>query len=290
MWGKLRRMSNRSEFNPSERPPAGVGGPAAAQPSAPVRTESPKSGGATDLMKVDINEYGGEKDGKRQVMDRRLFMQLLIFDCAPGADPEDAAKTIASALEEAGAAGVVYEDVNDPRAIGLLTWSENPDHFVTTIRPIFRDTRLAQLTLRPSYTMFGRTYSSGYEPDLEYWILERPQETALNDKWPWHVWYPLRRSGEFEKLDAREQGKILKEHAIIGRAYGAKDLAHDIRLACHGLDQGDNEFVIGLIGDNLHRLSHVVQTMRKTKQTSTYIVQMGPFFVGRVAHQVTGRS
>ncbi len=279
-------MTKQSELNPSEHPPSGAGAPAKSE----ARGQERRSDAATDLMKVDINEYGGEKDGERQVMDRRLFMQLLVFDCAPGADPEDAAKTIASALEAAGSPGVVYEDVNDPRAIGLLTWSENPDHFVTRVRPIFRDTRLAQLTLRPSFTMFGRTYSSGYEPDLEYWILKRPQDTALNADWPWHVWYPLRRSGDFAKLEPREQGKILKEHAIIGRAYGAKGLAHDIRLACHGLDQSDNEFVIGLVGDNLHRLSHVVQTMRKTKQTSTYITQMGPFFVGRVAHQVAGRG
>ncbi len=57
-----------------------------------------------------------------------------------------------------------------------------------------------------------------------------------------------------------------------------------MRLACHGLDQADNEFVIGLIGKTLHPLSHVVQRMRSTKQTSQYIVQMGPFFVGRTLH------
>jgi chlorite dismutase len=39
-------------------------------------------------------------------------------------------------------------------------------------------------------------------------------------------------------------------------AYGAQELAHDVRLACHGLDAGDNEFVIGLVGRELHPLSH----------------------------------
>jgi chlorite dismutase len=75
----------------------------------------------------------------------------------------------------------------------------------------------------------------------------------------------------------------LREHATIGRAYGEQDLAHDVRLACHGLDARDNEFVIGLVGKALHPLSHIVQTMRKTRQTSEFINQMGPFFVGRVA-------
>ena len=58
------------------------------------------------------------------------------------------------------------------------------------------------------------------------------------------------------------------------------DLAHDIRLACHGLDARDNEFVIGLTGAHLQPLSHVVQTMRRTRQTAEFIQSMGPFFVG----------
>jgi hypothetical protein len=29
----------------------------------------------------DVRERGAERDGKPQVMDRRLFMQLLAFDC-----------------------------------------------------------------------------------------------------------------------------------------------------------------------------------------------------------------
>ena len=61
---------------------------------------------------------------------------------------------------------------------------------------------------------------------------------------------------------------ILREHGGIGRLYGEQDLAHDIRLACHGIDTNDNEFVIGLTGKELHPLSHLVQTMRKTRQTS----------------------
>ena len=34
------------------------------------------------LPAIDVNEYGGKKDGERQVMNRRLFMQLLVFDVA----------------------------------------------------------------------------------------------------------------------------------------------------------------------------------------------------------------
>ena len=49
----------------------------------------------------------------------------------------------------------------------------------------------------------------------------------------------------------------------MGRAYGEADLAHDVRLACHGLDTHDNDFVIGLVGRELHPLSHLVQAMRQ---------------------------
>jgi chlorite dismutase len=79
----------------------------------------------------------------------------------------------------------------------------------------------------------------------------------------------------------------LKEHGTIGRAYGAQDLAHDIRLACFGLDAHDNDFVIGLVGKELQPLSHVVQAMRKTRQTAEFMAQMGPFFIGHAARRVT---
>jgi chlorite dismutase len=80
----------------------------------------------------------------------------------------------------------------------------------------------------------------------------------------------------------------LREHGMIGRSYAAGDLAHDVRLACHGLDANDNEFLIGLIGKELHPLSHIVQAMRSTRQTSEFISQMGPFFVGRAVFRHAG--
>jgi chlorite dismutase len=107
----------------------------------------------------------------------------------------------------------------------------------------------------------------------------------MNEALAWHVWYPLRRTGAFNQLPPEEQGSILREHAHIGFAYGQQELASDVRLACHGLDAEDNEFVIGLVGKDLHRLSHLVQTMRKTRQTSEFIAKMGPFFVGHVTHR-----
>ena len=109
-----------------------------------------------------------------------------------------------------------------------------------------------------------------------------------NEAYPWHVWYPLRRKGSFSKLEPIDQSHILREHAALGIAYGQQELAHDVRLACHGIDAGDNEFVIGLVGRELHPLSHLVQAMRKTRQTSEFIEKMGPFFVGYVLGTSSG--
>jgi chlorite dismutase len=72
------------------------------------------------------------------------------------------------------------------------------------------------------------------------------------------------------------------EHAKLGMGYGSAELAHDVRLACHGLDPRDNEFVLGVVAHDLAPISRLVQDMRKTQQTARYIQSMGPFFVGKV--------
>lgn len=228
---------------------------------------------------IDVRERGLPRDGVPQVMDRRIFMQLLVFDVIDGISVSDAERSLAESVSARGVEAVIYADAGAPRGVGLLTWSESPEVFVEHVRPAVNE--VPGLAPRPSFTMMGRSYSSGYEDDLAYWLLERPRATVLNDQWNWHVWYPLRRTGAFARLDPREQGAILREHGMIGKAYGQTDLAHDVRLACHGLDAADNEFLIGLIGRDLHPLSHVVQAMRRTRQTSEYIEKMGPFFVGR---------
>lgn len=239
------------------------------------------------LPEIDVNEYGGKKDGTRQSMNRRLFMQLLVFDVPAPHSADALGNQVASLLRERKIPGVVYADAMDPRGVGLLTWSDDPAHFVRSVRPLFATEQLAGVRLRSDYAMIGRTYATGYEPDLEFWLLRRPVENVNNGELDWHVWYPLRRTGAFNRLPGEEQSSILREHAALGIAYGQKELAHDIRLACHGLDAKDNEFVIGLVGKELHPLSHLVQAMRKTRQTSEYIAQMGPFFVGHVLHRVT---
>ena len=223
----------------------------------------------------DLSERGGLKNGVPQRSSKRLFMQLLAF----GGCTDTAAA--AEGLQLGGLRTVVYEDLNDPTGIAILSITSEPDSFFDTLRPALRKGPFASLTPKPEYTMFGRTYSIGYEPDLEETLVDRPARTVLNTNWPWAIWYPLRRNGAFAQLPVEQQRAILAEHGAIGMTFGSADLAHDVRLACHGLDRNDNDFVIGLVGRQLFPLSAVVQAMRKTQQTSLYLDRLGPFFVGR---------
>jgi len=235
--------------------------------------------GGSPEVKVDVAERGANG----QTSSRRLFMQLQVY----GGCPEP--KALAAALERSQIEAVLYADLGDPRGVGVLTFAEDPAVLATRVREVLAAEPFGTLTPKPALTMIGRSYASGFEPDLEDWLLRRPRRTVLNPAWPWAVWYPLRRTGAFARLSAQEQGAILREHGTIGRAYGDADLAHDIRLACHGLDQHDNDFLIGLVGRELQPLSHLVQTMRRTAQTSEYMASLGPFFVGHVLWQSPSR-
>ena len=231
--------------------------------------------GAGDETRIDVQERGANQ----QASSRRLFMQLQpLGGCLD-------AKPLVRALEASRIEAALYQDVNDPRGVAVLAMSEEPGFFATGLRDVLNAEPFASLSLRTEFTMFGRTYASGFEADLDDWLLHRPRRTALNPAWPWGIWYPLRRVGGFARLSPQEQGTIIREHSVLGRAYGDADLAHDVRLACHGLDVHDNDFVIGLVGGELHPLSHLVQAMRKTVQTSQYIETLGPFFVGHVLWQ-----
>ncbi len=230
--------------------------------------------------KVDILERGGRTDGVQATLDHRLFMRLQCFVAEEGVDASEAVKRLGPALQAARCDHVLYADAHHPQGLGLLTWSIDPGHFIETVRPILQ--RRWGLTLRPELTMLGRTYAVGYEKDLPFWLVERPQKNVTKADWPWAVWYPLRRKDGFNLLDKKEQAGMLREHGTIGRAYGEAGLATDVRLACYGLDTNDNDFVIGLIGQRLDALSKVVEKMRSTRQTSEWMESLGPFFVGRV--------
>ena len=228
---------------------------------------------------ADIREKGRGKDGRTIYLDRRLFIQLLVFTGCKDPVP------LKLRLQDSGIRGALYLSLHDPTGVGLLVLDENPDFFVTVLRELLYYDPFASLKCLPEWTMVGRTYAIGYEQDLEEVLIRRPHRYVCNVAWPWAMWYPLRRTGSFEELSANERRTILMEHGGIGLAYGRADHAHDIRLSCHGLDQNDNDFVVGLLSKALHPLSAIVERMRKTRQTSRYLHSIGPFFVGRTYWQ-----
>lgn len=240
-----------------------------------VNQADTKSGSESGL---DLSEKG-RRDGEVVLLDRRLFMKFTAFaDCA---EPQAAI----DALQQSGIEGVLYLDANDPRGVGLLTFGEDPELFVDGLRRVLSAPPFAAMTHKSEFDMLGRTYSIGYESDLEDTLLAKPRRRVLNPAYRWAVWYPLQRAKEFQTLPESDRRRVLGEHGGLAKRFGRAEVAADIRLACHGLDRNDNDFIIGLLGPELYPLSAVVQEMRGTEQTSKYLTSLGPFFVGRVAWQ-----
>ena len=107
-----------------------------------------------------VADKGRSKTGETLYSNRRLFVQLLAYGgCADSS-------AVMAALDEAGAPAVLYEDLNDPQGVALLSFHEDPDFFLDTVRPLVGTEPFRALVPKPEYTMFGRTYSMGWEPDL----------------------------------------------------------------------------------------------------------------------------
>src|SRR5271167_1672728 len=98
----------------------------------------------------DLSEKGGAKNGQPQRSDERLFMQLLAFGGCTDTQP------LADALAAAAVTAVLYQDLNDPRGIALLTVSENPAVFLDRVRRMLNTAPFASLNQKPEYTMLGR--------------------------------------------------------------------------------------------------------------------------------------
>lgn len=233
------------------------------------------TGGRPAPKPVDVAERGGEG----QTLDARLWMQLHVFTGCGNQTQTDACG--ASVRESDDLQAVVYESFDDPAGIAVLTIAPSAENVHQQTRSLLQASPWSDLTPVPDLTMTGRTYAVGYEADLHDTLLEKPIRRLGDEQNQWAIWYPLRRTGAFALLEKDEQKRILGEHGTIGMGYAAGGLASDVRLACYGLDRDDNDFVIGLLGQRLHPLSHLVAAMRATIQTSTYIDRLGPFFIGR---------
>src|SRR5258706_464535 len=121
------------------------------------------------IQPPDLSEKGGARDGEPQRSDDRLFVQLLAFgDCAD-------AQAVAAHVERAGVDGAVYEDVNYPRGLAILSLARTPELLVERVRPALNTGPCAGLRLKPEYTMLGRPYALGYEPDLQATLIDLPR-------------------------------------------------------------------------------------------------------------------
>lgn len=238
----------------------------------------------TENTTLNLGEHGRDpKTGEPRTVDARLYMQLQAFgECR---DEEAVIDAVRDAAGTDAFEAVVYKDLNDPLGIAVLAAHEDPEFFVGPFRELLSDEPFLSLLPESEYTMFGRSYSIGYETNLEDILLHRPRRRICSPDYGWAVWYPLRRAGSFEQLDKEQQNQILMEHAALGIQFSQAGKGQDIRLACHGLDKNDNDFVIGLLGGDLYPLSAMVQSMRKTTQTSLHLESLGPFFIGRVLWQ-----
>ena len=233
----------------------------------------------TDLR--DQRERGAPRNGIPQTLDRRLFVSLHAFTGARSLD------AIEAALRQSELEGVLYSGLADPLGATLVLMDEDPERMADSGRELLTGEAFTLLEPIPALSMLGRTYGSGHEPALRDWLLDAPRRKLAGDDATWAVWYPLRRTGAFYRLPERERERILAEHGRIGRIFGEAGYADDVRLECFGLDQADNEYVIGLLGPRLDALSRLVKAMRSTEQTSEHMASIGPFFVGRrVAHTI----
>ncbi|MEM7682510.1 MAG: chlorite dismutase family protein [Planctomycetota bacterium] len=253
--------------------PAPTRAPAGPAPTGPdpARAEAPPTRGRPQVEPADVREHGG----RGAASDRRLLLQLVAYTGVTDPQP------LLDAVAQSGLDVVVYADALDPRGLALLWSGEDDAPLVGPWRALQNEPAFASLTTRPGLTMTGRTYAVGYETDLDDVLVDRPRRRLADADLPWCVWYPLRRSGAFERLPAEEKKSILAEHGTIGMSFGAAGHAHDVRLAAHGLNHDDADFIVGLLGPKLAPLSVLVHRMRATRQTAEYIESLGPFFVGR---------
>jgi Chlorite dismutase len=273
-------MSTPSEHGPSDERQWPRPEQSGAARSGPAQSDAAQPAGQrpVDTGPLDLSEKG-LRNGQVISLDRRLFMKFTAFGGCRDV------RAAADAFAASGLEGALYVDANDPQGIGLMAPSEDPGVFVGGLRELFNAAPFVGLLHKPEFDMLGRSYSIGYEPDLEDTLFNKPLQKLMNPSYEWAVWYPLQRSKKFQTLPEDHQRRILAEHGSLARRYGAGGLVADVRLACHGLDKNDNDFIVGLLGPKLHPLSAVVQDMRKTEQTSQYLDSLGPFFVGKVAYQ-----
>ena len=62
-------------------------------------------------------------------------------------------------------------------------------------------------------------------------------------------------------------------------------LGTDIRLACHGMDKNDNDFVVRPVGRSYRRCRRLCSACAKPSRRRFTWSDLGPFFVGKAIWQ-----
>ena len=173
---------------------------------------------------------------------------------------------------------VLYQDVNDPLGVSLLTLAEDPKVFTGELRNMLSARPYQALTVRAEYSIVGRAFSRHADVSDD-----SARDTVMNPQWPWAVWYPLRRSRQFAGIPEDEQNRLLDEAEAVPEIEAGD--AGKVGLKCHGLDANDNDMLIGLVGRDLGQLSAIVERKRQTEHVTGYIDSLGPFFTGHAIWQ-----
>ena len=99
-----------------------------APPAPSARGGRPPS--TMEAFVPDLVEHGATVRGEPQTLNTRLFVQLHVFtDCLDSA-------AVVSAVRESGLEAVVYANLNDPRGVGVVLMSEDPNLFADAGRAL----------------------------------------------------------------------------------------------------------------------------------------------------------
>jgi hypothetical protein len=199
--------------------------------------------------------------------DTPLFLQLLVFtDCVDY-------KPLSLQLDRLPIDCLLFKDLRDPQGIGLLAFSDDPEHIASDLRDMLSSRLFRAFMLRHELTMTARTFG-----DIAR-AREELEAATRNREWPWAIWHPIKGTAALaaldEKLHAAAFGRMVDVTGL-----GPSDFGR-VLLKGHGLDGHGNDFVQGFFGRHLHQLSAIIESTQRSPLHGELVSASGPYFVGR---------
>lgn len=109
--------------------------------------------------------------------------------------------------------------------------------------------------LKLSYTLFGMTRSSQYNPNRP------PKEADVDLPHKYLVVYPFTKTTEWHLMPYEERRSVMKSHVEVGRKHS--DKISQRLLYAYGVD--DHEFIVSYYMDDLEAFQTLVMDMRATE-------------------------